>query len=274
MHAADSDTPSWGPWTAPAAILIGLGVGVLFDILLGAFAQAGGSSLSHPTPAVSLIGDFLFDLSFVGAALYMAGQHGRLRPRDFGYRRPPLRTAIGAFIAGAGAYYAITFLYGKLFALHGSDKLPSELGVHKSSAALAGAAVFVCVVAPICEEFFFRGFMFGAIRSLRGPWVAAAITSILFGLVHAGSASPQYLVPLGIFGFSLAIVRWKTDSIYPGMALHSLNNALALGFNDLHWSAVAIVGLAIGGITTIGAITLPLSAGGRVPATRSAGVNV
>ena len=127
-----------------------------------------------------------------------------------------------------------------------------------------GAAVFVCVVAPICEEFFFRGFLFGAIRALRGPWVAAAITSILFGLVHAGSASPRYLIPLGIFGLSLAIVRWKTDSLYPGMALHSLNNALALGFNDLHWSVPAILALGAGGILTIGALTLPIS--GRAPA--------
>jgi membrane protease YdiL (CAAX protease family) len=262
----EPETPAWGPWTAPAAILAGLGIGVLFDVLLGAFAQAGGSSLTHPTPAVSLIGDFLFDISFVVAAVWMVARQTRIRASDFGYRIPAVKTALAAFVAAGGAYYLITFLYGKLFSLHGADKLPSELGVHRSSAALAGAAVFVCVVAPICEEFFFRGFLFGAIKSLRGPWAAAIITAVLFGLVHAGSASAQYLIPLAIFGLALALVRWRTDSIYPGMALHSLNNALALGVNDLRWSAIAIVGLAAGGILTIYGITIPISGGGLVAA--------
>jgi membrane protease YdiL (CAAX protease family) len=262
----DPEPSVWGPWTAPAAILVGLGIGVLFDVLLGAFAQAAGSSLTHPTPAVSLIGDFLFDISFVVAAVWMVARQARIRAQDFGYRIPALKPALAAFLAAGGAYYVLTYFYGKLFSLHGADKLPSELGVHRSSAALAGAAVFVCVVAPICEEFFFRGFLFGAIRSLRGPWPAAIVTAVLFGLVHAGSASAQYLIPLGVFGFALAMVRWKTDSIYPGMALHSLNNALALGVNDLKWSAIAIVGLAVGGILTIYGITIPISGGARVAA--------
>ena len=91
--------------------------------------------------------------------------------------------------------------------------------------------------------------------------------------INAGSASAQYLIPLGIFGFALAMVRWSTDSIYPGMALHSLNNALALGVNDLKWSAIAIVGLAAAGILTIYGITIPISGGGR-GAARSAGASL
>ena len=67
--------------------------------------------------------------------------------------------------------------------------------------------------------------------------MAAVITGILFGLAHTGSASSQYLVPLGFLGFVLCIVRWRTGSLYPCMALHSANNALALGVNQLSWNA-------------------------------------
>jgi membrane protease YdiL (CAAX protease family) len=245
---------------APAAIALGLGIGVCSDVVLALIASAFGSSLSHPTPAVSLIGDLLFDVSFVAAALYFASTVARPRPSDFGYVRPPRwRRALGAFALGAVAYYVLTFVYAAIFSLHGKDKLPSELGVHKSTAALVGAALFVCVVAPVAEEFFFRGFLFGVLRRWRGPWVAVLLTSVLFGLVHAGSASPQYLVPLGLFGVALCLLRWRTGSLYPGMALHSLNNALALGVNDLHWSAAGILGLMLAAIATIGALTLPLS---------------
>ena len=142
--------------------------------------------------------------------------------------------------------------------------------VSQSTAALVGAAVFVCVVAPIAEEFFFRGFIFGVLRRWRvpmaghdlGPWIAAVITGILFGLAHTGSASSQYLIPLGFLGFVLCLVRWRTGSLYPCMALHSLNNALALGVNQLHWSAGEIVALMAGGLLVIGALTAPLSRGG------------
>ena len=61
------------------------------------------------------------------------------------------------------------------------------------------------------------------------------IVGILFGLAHTGSANPEYLVPLGFLGFVLCLVRWRTRSIYPGMALHSANNSLALAV-QLHWS--------------------------------------
>lgn len=261
------DEPPWPAWAAPAAIAMGFGFGIVVSIVVGVIAQAGGSSLSNPTPAVSLISDFLFDGAFVAAALYLARLQGRPRPSDFGFRSVRLRTAIGAIVAAGVGYYVISAIYAALLNLHGSDKLPKELGVSKSTAALVGATVFVCVVAPIAEEFFFRGFIFGALRRMRivvaghelGTWVAAALTGILFGLAHTGSASSQYLVPLGLLGFVLCLVRWRTRSLYPCMALHSINNSLALGVSQLHWNAGEVVALIVGSVLVIGALTAPLA---------------
>ena len=261
------DQPNWPLWVAPAAVVAGLGVGVTTSSVVAVIGHSAGSSLSHPPPAVNLIADLVFDLSFVGAAIYFAGRTGRPRPRDFGFRRvaPPL--AIGAILAAALIYYVGTALYASAVKLHGSDKLPSELGAGKSTAALIAAGVFVCVIAPIAEEFFFRGFFFGALRRMHvmvagrdlGVWVAAVITGILFGLAHTGSASSQYLLPLGFLGFVLCIVRWKTGSLYPCIALHSINNSLALGINQLHWNAGEIVALIAGSLAVIGAATGPLA---------------
>jgi len=253
-------------WTAPAAVGLGFGLGIFVSIFVGIAAQASGSSLTSPTPAVALISDFLFDLAFVAAAVYFAAG-SRARPTDFGFRRVNPALAVGGVFGAAIAYYAITSVYASVFALHGSDKLPSELGVSKSTAALVGATVFVCVVAPIAEEFFFRGFIFGALRRMRvvvagheiGTWVAAVLTGLLFGLAHTGSASPQYLVPLGFLGFVLCLLRWRTGSLYPCMALHSLNNSLALGVNQLSWSAGEILALMVGSLLVFAAITGPLA---------------
>lgn len=259
----DPDVPPWRLWTLFAAVLLGIGIWVTASIVVAIVAGASGSSLSHPTPAISLVLDFVFDLSFVGAVLYFTLFQGGARAEDFGFRRVRLGLAVGAFFTAGVGYYVLTLIYASVFALHGKDKLPSELDVTHSTAALVAAAVFVCAVAPMCEELFFRGFVFGALRRMRvvvagrelGTWIAAAITGVLFGLVHTGSASPQYLVPLGLLGFILCLLRWRTGSLYPCMALHSVNNALALGVNQLHWSVFGILGLMGASLLVIGAVT-------------------
>jgi uncharacterized protein len=257
---------SWPIWTAPAGVVVGLVLGSLGTIVVDVVASAGGSSLSNPTPAANIIADIVFDLCFVAAALWLSAWRGRAGPEDFGFRRVAVATGVGAFIAAGVGYYGLTALYGALIHLHGKDKLPSELGATHSTAALVAASLFVCAIAPMCEEFFFRGFIFGALRNIPlqvgrvdgGPWLAAVLTGILFGLAHTGSASSQYLVPLGFLGFVLCLVRWRTRSLYPCMALHSANNALALGVNQLSWSVPAILGLILASWLVIAAVVGPL----------------
>jgi hypothetical protein len=43
------------------------------------------------------------------------------------------------------------------------------------------------------------------------------------------------------------------------MALHSVNNSLALGINQLHWSGGDIVALMAGSLLVISAVTGPLA---------------
>jgi membrane protease YdiL (CAAX protease family) len=254
-------------WIAPAAVALGLAGGVFSSLFIEIVGSAFGSPLSHPTPAVTLVADYFFDFAFVAAALWFAVLQAGMRPPDFGYRRVSWKLGASAVLIAGIAYYVVTSLYSSLVSLHGTDRLPSELGASHSTAAAIGAAVFVCAVAPMAEEFFFRGFLFGVLRRLPitlagrrlGPWVAAVIVGLLFGLAHTGSAASQYLIPLGFLGFVLCLVRWRTGSLYPCMALHCVNNCLALGVNQLNWGAALIALLTLGSLTVIAAVTGPLS---------------
>jgi uncharacterized protein len=246
---------------------MGLVLGELVTIVVEIIAQIGGSSLSNPPPAVEIIANLMFDLGFVSAAIYLSGLRGRPRPEVFGFRPAPLRQSIAAFVIAGLGYYFITYAYAAIFNLHGTERLPKQLGVTNSTAAAIAVTVFVCVIAPIAEEFFFRGFLFGVLRQWRirvagrdiGVWVAAIVTGILFGLAHTGSAQAAYLIPLGFLGFVLCIVRWRTGSLYPCMALHSFNNCLAIGVNQFHWNAAEVLALILASGVVIGTITWPLS---------------
>jgi membrane protease YdiL (CAAX protease family) len=102
-------------------------------------------------------------------------------------------------------------------------------------------ALLVCVVAPIAEEFLFRGFCFEALRPTFGVLGAAVAVGLVFGGIHATSTPAVLLVPLAVFGFTLCLLRWKTGSLYPCIALHALNNAVAYaGLQHWDWQAVPL----------------------------------
>jgi membrane protease YdiL (CAAX protease family) len=54
---------------------------------------------------------------------------------------------------------------------------------------------------------------------------AILITGLAFGLGHGLVLG---LPVLAFFGFTLAWLRWQTGSVYPGMVVHGIFNALAL----------------------------------------------
>jgi uncharacterized protein len=250
-------------WLAPATVLLGFAIGLFAQVLVELIGDAAGSPSAHPTAAVLIVSDIVFDLAFVAAALYMAAVPGWMDRKSFGYVRIDWKRALKWLLAAAAAYYLITWAYQLALNLHETDKLPSDLHVKTSTWAAIGTGVFTCVVAPCCEEFFFRGFLFGVLRGIRarafghdlGPWIAAVIVAILFGAAHYDSADAQALIPLGFLGFLLCIMRWKTGSLYPGMALHSINNCIALGITEFGWGAGWIVLCVAGSLSVIWLLT-------------------
>jgi uncharacterized protein len=265
------DVTPWPLWVVPVSIVVGFVGGQVGIVLVDIVGSIAGASVSNPTPSMAIGGSIVFDLGFLGAALWLASVTGHPTPADFGFRRVGWRAGVTAVAAGAFGYYGLTAVYSTVLHLTGTDKLPSQFGVRTSTWAVIGTAAFVCAVAPMAEEIFFRGFFFGSLRRLHmpvagrelGPWVAAVVTGILFGLAHFDSAQPEFLIPLGFLGFVLCLVRWRTGSLYPGMAFHSANNTLALGV-QLHWSLPGILALIVASWALIAAVVWPL--GARTPA--------
>ncbi len=84
---------------------------------------------------------------------------------------------------------------------------------------LAGSVL----LAPFCEETFFRGFLFGGLRREFSPCWSILLSAALFAIAHVDLSS---FIPLFAIGLALGFVRWKSASTWPGILLHTVNNLL------------------------------------------------
>ena len=145
---------------------------------------------------MNILATVVQDLCLIGAAILMARHRGDaaavgLRAAPDARSGPPsagsplLLVGVLPVHGGRGSR--------SIGADNTEETLPKELGAEDSDVALVSVALLVCVLAPLAEEFFFRGYFFTALRSWRGMWPAALITGLVFGGIHAGSSDPAFL---------------------------------------------------------------------------------
>jgi membrane protease YdiL (CAAX protease family) len=79
------------------------------------------------------------------------------------------------------------------------------------------------VMAPIVEEVFFRGFLFQGFRQKYGWINAMLLSSAIFGVAHMDLVA---LIPTFILGNVLAYMYHRSNSVWPGVILHFLVNAM------------------------------------------------
>jgi uncharacterized protein len=240
--------PPWKPWMSVAALVTGFAGALLGALIIGVIAATvGGASIEDPPPVVSILGTIWQDLCLIGAALLYARMVVPPRPSHFGLRPTRIGRAIGLMALTWVGFWLFTAAFVGILGLSPEDdQLPEELGVDDSALALVAVAFLVCVVAPVAEEFFFRGFFFTALRNWRGVWPAAILTGLVFGVIHAGSSDPAFLVPLAFFGFALCLLYHRSGSLYPCIALHCLNNSVAFGATqDWTWEIAVLIVLAL-----------------------------
>jgi uncharacterized protein len=228
--------PRWPPWASFVALVAGFAAALFGALVLGVVALAFGANFGDQPPAVQIIATIVQDLCLIGSAVVFARMSGRLRPGDFGLRPTRLRSAIGWAVLAWASFYVFTAAFIAIIgASPKDDQLPEQLGVNDSTTAMLAVAFLVAVVAPIAEEFFFRGFFFASLRNWRGVWPAAIITGLVFGAIHGSSADAAFLLPLAFFGFVLCLLYQRTGSLYPGIAVHCTNNSIAFGVTQ-HWT--------------------------------------
>lgn len=224
---------AWPPWLAALGFVTGYGLTIVVGIFVFVLATAAG--VEDDAPAISIGLTVVQNVALVGAAyLFATMGRGRVSAADFGLRPTRFWKSVGLIVAVWVGFLLLGAGWAALLDLDQQQDLPEELGADGPLVNALAVVVLVTVVAPLGEELFFRGFFFGALRNWHGYWLAAIISGIVFGAIHVGSSPVGYLVPLMIFGTGLCLLYEWTGSLYPAIALHAINNSIALGAN-LEW---------------------------------------
>lgn len=225
-------------------------------------ARAALASLGAPAPVVALsFAAALSALLFVGLPLLFATL-GRVVPRT-GFALIAPRPA--ALAAGLLLGCSLWPLVLRLLAL---QTLPEAFRTQAEGAAEALRQAGVLAAAALalsgaCEEFFFRGFLFQALRRVAGYSVTVGVSAVLFGLAHAvqgGAVGLGQLLPGMFMGLVLGTVCWVSRSVWPGVLLHACHNALLvlapqsglISPEEITWPWLAAAGTA----ATLGAMCL------------------
>ena len=139
------------------------------------------------------------------------------RPSSYGR---VLSTAIVVFVA----VYATTAVVSA-FSNPGREQglTPDKWDPHRATPFAVNFLVFVAV-APVVEELTFRGLGYSLLEPL-GRVTAILSVGVAFGLAHGLLEGLPILI---VFGTGLAVLRSRTDSVYPGMFVHATFNAIAL----------------------------------------------
>jgi membrane protease YdiL (CAAX protease family) len=211
---------AWGPGRA----LLGIPLLLLAVSIEAAIVSIFDSDLKALGAKLALQG--LLALTLAGVAFYLAGDGGPARPEKLGLRRVPASAFAIAFV-GLVVYFTFAVLYGSFVHPHQRD-ITRSLGYGHGAGASVAVGILIIGAAPISEEIFFRGFLFGGLRSRLPFIVAAVISAAIFGAFHyTGGGSITVLPQLAALGLVQAWIYERSGSIVPTIGLHMLNNALA-----------------------------------------------
>ena len=135
---------------------------------------------------------------------------------------------VGLALAGFFGYLAFSAILTALFSIFPwfnlTENQPLLYSTLISPSGKILAALALVVAGPILEEVIYRGLIYGKLRKNHSLITSILTVSILFGFLHG-----QWNVGVDVFALSVVacLMRETTGTIYAGIILHILKNAIA-----------------------------------------------
>jgi len=201
------------PKTLPAPVALGLFAAVYVLYI--------GVSLFVPS---SLVGLVILEVVALGipTALFVRA-NGVPLADGLGLRKPRPLAWLGAALIGASFWYPNLWLVNIL--VDDPNKLREvERSLGWTAEPWLAKLLAIAIVPAICEELLMRGAIARGLRPRTGIVAAVLISSLLFASLHL---PPVRMIPAGMFGLVLGYAAIATDSVFPCVLMHFLNNLIA-----------------------------------------------
>jgi membrane protease YdiL (CAAX protease family) len=208
---------------------VGLFVGAQIAILPLAFAF--GATSGQFFSAAFISGAAVEVGIAVVAANFTFRRYGGSWER-LGVRRPGRAAIFWALVAFAGALI-VSLAYGALVEVFDigwlksncAEQIPKE--VRETRALLALASLTVIAFAPVCEELFFRGFLFPGISKRWGLVAGIVASGLIFASAHLLYKS---FVPVAGVGMIFAFSYYRSGNIFTSILAHLAFNSVSIAF--------------------------------------------
>jgi uncharacterized protein len=216
----------WG-WRDLVLGIAAAGAGILaLNLLLFAVGAASGAA-PVKNGIVLTIFVALQDSIIVGAAALLSIVRYHVGWDRLGLRAFNVPVGCGLSIALLLVSYAVRICYGLVAAGFGYRPALQDVLSRLDTQGIGFILTLIAtaVIAPVAEETFFRGFVYGGLRGRIGSLGAMLVSTLFFTALHF---TLDQFIPIFALGLALAWMYERTGSLYPGMLLHSSNNAISL----------------------------------------------
>lgn len=222
------DRTPWGPADMAKAIGIMLlaTLVVLVPAVAVAAALAGDGALTEDDDALSVVlsANLLLELFLGAAAVRFSVRKYRLSWAALGLRLPRRGGLWLPFVLFFGALTAAYIYFAVLAALGSKPEGNIPDAAFDTPLLVVLVGVLSLGLAPVVEELFFRGFIFGGLRGRWGLLASALASGFLFSLAHA---SPTVFVPFTAIGILFAWGYAYSGSLFASMVAHFLFNGIS-----------------------------------------------
>lgn len=226
-----------------------VGIALVFGFALPFIASAFGIGGSPGLAAFSAYA-VIHSALLVALSLYVVRRRYHRTPDVLGLTGDRAATMVGAgVLLGAALVFVSAQIEAVAVALigavvgreearqmaeaeHMNNPVTEVLRSGVTTAELGWIIVVLCVVVPVAEEIFFRGVVYRGLRARWGALVAALASSAFFGAVHLELV---HFLPILVLGMVLAYSLERTGSLVPAMAVHAVNNAVAIFGTLYRW---------------------------------------
>lgn len=156
-----------------------------------------------------------------------------MKVRKWNWRDLGWTEVSGRYVGSVLTLYILTWIINIIYVAYlvESGFTPPETDVYTKLMGNPTLLTFILnfilagLLAPIIEETMFRGIIFGSLQTYMGKWTAAGISAAIFSGLHFQSYG---FIPRFVLGMVLAYLVMKHKSIKPSVALHAVNNIVAL----------------------------------------------